>query len=423
MKILATIKKEAIVLSRDLGGMALIFLMPLVLVVVMGLIQDNTFRGWQETRLDVLFVDEDHGRLSASLEQTFQASPNIRLVKALNGAALTPDEAHRLVRTGKYGTALIIPKGTDAALGRKTEAAVTGLLAHYGITEDKTGKTPPAPALQIFFDPAIKANFKQAMESAVEKMLIRIQMERSVAEVQRHLAAMTGKEKIEVDLSRMITATAQDAVDAHRPVVLNAVQHNIPGWSMFAMFFILFPLAGNLIKEREDGSMLRLRLIAGSQLPVIAGKFTLYLMVCLVQLVLMILAGLYAMPLLGLDRLVLGSNYTGIALTGLAVAMAATGYGLLIAVYFRTPHQALPFGSISVVILAALGGVWVPVFIMPEVMQQISPLSPLNWGMSALNQLFLRNAPTAAILPELAKLFGFALATLGGSYWVQKKRG
>ncbi len=68
-------------------------------------------------------------------------------------------------------------------------------------------------------------------------------------------------------------------------------------------------------------------------------------------------------------------------LTGLAVAMAATGYGLLIAVYFRTPQQALSFGSISVVILAALGGVWVPVFAMPHVMQSISPYSPLNWGL------------------------------------------
>ena len=84
------------------------------------------------------------------------------------------------------------------------------------------------------------------------------------------------------------------------------------------------------------------------------------------------------MPLLGLNRLALGTNYAGIVL-GLAVAMAATGYGLLIAVYFKTAQQALSFGAISIVILAAVGGV-VPVLVMPPVMQAISPFSPLNWA-------------------------------------------
>jgi len=126
--------------------------------------------------------------------------------------------------------------------------------------------------------------------------------------------------------------------------------------------------------------------------------------------------------LLGLDKLILGSNYAGIALTGLCVAMAATGYGLLIAVYFKTPQQALSFGSISVVILAAIGGVWVPVFIMPEIMQTISPYSPLNWGLTAFNDLFLRNAPTAVILPELCKLLLFSLTTLVMSILIFKSR-
>ena len=74
MKILATIKKEFLLLTRDPGGLTLIFLMPLILVVVMALIQDNTFRGWQETKIEVLLVDEDHGSLGADLERTFRTS-------------------------------------------------------------------------------------------------------------------------------------------------------------------------------------------------------------------------------------------------------------------------------------------------------------------------------------------------------------
>jgi len=128
------------------------------------------------------------------------------------------------------------------------------------------------------------------------------------------------------------------------------------------------------------------------------------------------------MPLVGLSKLVIGTNYPGVLLTGLSVAMAATGYGLLIAVYFKTPQQALSFGSISVVILAAIGGVWIPVFIMPDIMQQISPYSPLHWGLSAFNNLFLRNAPTSAILPDAAKLLCFSGVTLAASILIHKSR-
>ncbi|MDD5722776.1 MAG: ABC transporter permease [Syntrophales bacterium] len=421
---IATIRKEFLLLTRDPGGMAVIFLMPLALVIVMCLIQDNTFRGWQETRMEVLLVDEDHGALSASLERTFQNSPNIRLIRKSGSEPLTAEAAYRLVRSGTYGTAVIIPKGADAGLRDNTKRAVTRLLAHYGFVDEKYNeKALPPVELQILFDPAIKANYKQTLSSAVEKMLIRVQADGFMDEVQKHLSKATQKNKIDVDFSQMITVNAQDASGGDRQgIALNAVQHNVPAWSMFATFFILFPLAGNFIKEREEGSMLRLRLISGSQFPVIGGKFSFYLFVCLLQLAMMIGVGLFVMPLLGLDRLILGTNYIGVLLTGLSVAMAATGYGLLIAVYFKTPQQALSFGAISVVILAAVGGVWVPVFIMPEIMQSISPYSPLNWGLNAFNHLFLRNVSTAAVLPELCKLISFAFATLAASILIHKSR-
>jgi ABC-2 type transport system permease protein len=424
LKLLATIWKEFLLMRRDLGGLALIFLMPLVLVIVMALIQDNTFREMQETRLDVLIVDEDRGALGVSLERTLRDSPNIHMINKVDGQTLTVEAARRLVQSGAYKTALIIPGNASASLRDKTRGTVIALLAHYGFAEkQRDTKIMPPLDLQILFDPAIKANYKQMLVSAVEKMIAAVQMEWLMEEMQKNLGLAAKKQKVAMKFSPMITVSQRDASESDgRGAVLNAVQHNVPAWSMFAMFFILFPLAGNLIKEREDGSMLRLRLISGSQLPVIAGKFMFYLVVCLLQLALMIAAGLYLMPFFGLSKLMLGTNYTGIVLTGFSVAMAATGYGLLIAVFFKTPHQALSFGSISVVILAAIGGVWVPAFIMPDFMRSISPYSPMSWGLNAFNHLFLRNVSTAAIWPDLAKLLCFSFVTLAASILIHKSR-
>ncbi|MFA5618627.1 MAG: hypothetical protein WDK95_17595, partial [Syntrophorhabdaceae bacterium] len=132
MKVLGTIWKELLLLVRDPGGLALIFIMPLALVIVMALIQDNTFREFQETRIDVLFIDEDRDTLSGHIEYSFQEASNLRLIKAVSGKHLTHETARRLVQRGNYQAAVILPPRATADLREKTKQAVDELFAHYG---------------------------------------------------------------------------------------------------------------------------------------------------------------------------------------------------------------------------------------------------------------------------------------------------
>lgn len=420
MKILATIQKEALLLIRDPGGLALIFLMPLGLVIVMALIQDAPFRDYQETRLEVVFVDHDKDTLAQKIKLAFNQSPNIQFINLPDSNA-----ARSVVRSGEYKAAIIIPAGASESLRRKNKQLIARIFANLGYPSTSTDSSAiPSINVQVVFDPAIKVNYKQALSNAVEKVIANVQSEWIVDQLQNQLSGNNSpKGKTKVDFTDVIHVQQQYASEnANEGLVLNSVQHNVPAWTMFAMFFILFPLAGNFIKEREEGSMLRLRLISGSQFPVIAGKFLFYLGICVLQFFLMILVGIFIMPVLGLQQLQLGNNLVGILLTASSVAMAATGYGLLIAVFFRTPQQALSFGSISVVILAAIGGVWVPVYVMPEILQQVSKFSPLNWGLESFNNLFLRDVATVAILPDILKLIGFAAACLAGTIYIHKSR-
>jgi ABC-2 type transport system permease protein len=211
----------------------------------------------------------------------------------------------------------------------------------------------------------------------------------------------------------MVLVTEQKKSLGFDSLSMNSVQHNVPAWTMFAMFFIVFPLAGNFIKEREDGSLLRLRLIAGSQFHFIAGKYFFYLIICLLQFVLMMAVGLYLLPLLGLSKLVIGDKILFIATAALSIAIAATAFGLLVATAFRTHHQALSFGSVSV---------WVPVYILPHAMQVISSLSPLSWGLELCNDIFLRNTSFSGLIPDISKLLVFALCCISLSYYFHNRR-
>ena len=420
MKTLATIYKEFLLLIRDPGGLALIFIMPLALVIVMALVQDAPFRDYQEVKLDVLFVDQDADSLSAKVKQAFDSSPNVNLVVKTDTA-----EVKKLVQAGAFKAAIVIPANSSETLREKTKQLIIEVFSNFGLAEaSKDSVDMNAIGIKILFDPAIKSNYKQTLTGGVQKIIAGIQAQWILDELQNQLSeGRADVKKTKVSLTDIIQVKEQYASEKkYQGLMLNSVQHNVPAWTMFAMFFILYPLAGNFIKEREEGSLLRLRLISGSQFPVISGKFAFYFMICLLQFVLMIAVGIYIMPLLGLSKLVLGSNIAGILLIACSVAMAATGYGVLIAVYFRTPQQALSFGSVSVVILSAIGGVWVPVYVMPEILQTISRFSPMSWGLESFNDLFLRQASIQTILPNVLRLTGFSLVTLFISVIIHKSR-
>ena len=398
----------------------MIFIMPLALVIVMALVQDAPFRDYQEIKLEVLFIDEDQDSLSAKVMEAFRASPNVVLVQKHDTT-----EAKKLVQAGKFKAAIVLPKTRAQIYGAKPNSSSLQCFQILDFLPRSIQRNFLPINIKIFFDPAIKSNYKQALSGSVEKIAATVQTEWVLDELQQQLSE--GKEeapkKIAIDVSKIMRVDQRFALEnKYQGLMLNSVQHNVPAWTMFAMFFILYPLAGNFIKEREEGSMLRLRLISGSQWPVIFGKFGFYFLICLVQFLLMIAVGIYIMPLLGLTKLVLGSNPLGILITACSVAMAATGYGVLIAVYFRTPQQALSFGSVSVVILSAIGGVWVPIYVMPEILQTVSRFSPMSWGLESFNDLFLRQASIRAILPNVLRLVGFALVALAASVVIHKSR-
>ena len=126
--------------------------------------------------------------------------------------------------------------------------------------------------------------------------------------------------------------------------------------------------------------------------------------------------------MLGLPALVLGNSLPGIFILTLATAFAATGYGVMVGTLATTEHQAAIMGSLSILLLSALGGIWVPSYVMPEVMRNISVWSPLNWSLEGFYKLFLRGGHVPHILPDAFKLLLFFFATMSISYFFNRKK-
>jgi ABC-2 type transport system permease protein len=136
----------------------------------------------------------------------------------------------------------------------------------------------------------------------------------------------------------------------------------------------------------------------------------------------MLAVGKFLLPQMGLPALVLGNSMTGIFILTLATAFAATGFGVTVGTLAATEHQAAIMGSLSILLLSALGGIWVPSYVMPEVMRNISAWSPLNWSLEGFYKLFLRGGGVPDILMDACKLMLFFFATMYISYLYNRKK-
>ena len=81
MKLLYSIYKEYKVLTRDRAGLAITFIMPTVLILIITLIQDTTFRSVSEASVPLLIVDRDNDSLASSLEKSLAGSKFFAITK------------------------------------------------------------------------------------------------------------------------------------------------------------------------------------------------------------------------------------------------------------------------------------------------------------------------------------------------------
>ncbi|HCO83847.1 MAG TPA: ABC transporter permease [Arenibacter sp.] len=406
-KLWASTYKELLLLSRDIGGLAILFVMPLVLVVTITLIQDSTFRSINDNKIPILWVDYDKGEVSKNIYDGLADSKSFNII-----GKESDSEAKELVFKGEYQLAIVIPANLSSELEKKVNLNVEGLLSKFGL-EEETPQSQKADLEKkeviLYFDPATQMAFKNSIKNGIDKMIFKIETQTIYKAFQSQIT--DDETEAIFDTESFISFKEITPSIGENEIIPNSVQHNVPAWTLFAIFFIIVPLSINMVKEKSQGTFVRLRTNPVSYLTVLGGKTMIYLAVCLIQFGLMLGIGVYLFPSLGLPSLAVTGKIPLLFLVALFAGLAAIGLGLLLGTVARTQEQSAPFGATFVVILAALGGVWVPVFIMPKFMQTLSNLSPMNWGLNAFYDVFLRDAGILDLIPELTLLFLFFVIT------------
>ncbi|REA59479.1 ABC transporter permease [Dyadobacter luteus] len=388
-KVYASVKKELLLLINDKVGLALMFLMPLLLVFIITIIQDSVYKVVNENKIPLLVMNSDKGELGKKLTDVLTSSGLFEIDGVAGAdAGILKEE---LLARGKM-IALHIPPTFSAGLESNAGDVSRILMKDLGLEYDSTSvETVNIPAITFYSDPVLQENYTYSVMGVIQSYLSVI--ENSLM-IDNMYAEMDLGDKSGILKERMIDNRVKInkvvATNNKSMAVPNSTQHNVPAWTIFAMFFMVVSLGSNIVKERVNGSFLRLKTMPSSFMLVMFGKMSVYLAVAVLQVILTFSMGIWILPLLGLPRLTLPGNLPAFVSVIFMSSMAAVSYALMIGSIARTQEQANGFGAVSIIIFGAIGGILVPTFVMPSYMQLVSNFSPLHWCLEGFYILFLK---------------------------------
>jgi len=403
--------KDFLVLLRDRGGLAMLFIMPMALVLIMTILQNNTFKAINESGINLILLNNDSDSLGIAIEEEIVRSGFFNIHRELKGIRPSEDDVREAVASGKYQIGIIIPEDATRIIRQRVKDNVLRIFSGDTAFASTGGDSV---LILLLIDPATKNSLRSTLQGSIREYSARVESRIVFNELTREINSrmMVSLPNLNSIRQEIVHYREEYVARNNRTVVPNAVQHNVPAWTLFAMFFIVIPFASAMIKEREDSSLARLLTMPCSYATILLSRVFVYLIVCFLQFSLIMAMGVYLFPLIGLPALVIEGRIFGLSVMAIAASLAAIGYGVAVGTMARTHQQAAIFASISVIILAAIGGIWVPVFIMPAVMRELSVVSPMNWGLNGFYDILVRNAGLSQVIHYALYLVIFSAGCL-----------
>src|SRR5713101_5746820 len=224
-RLLALWEKETLALSRDVLGLAVLFLMPAAFIVVMSLALSDVFKGGAAGRTEFAVMAADP-KLADRLAQGLSGD-------GFRSAPAPADEAAARdgVRRGTPSLVLVVPRDFERALNAPLD-----------------GKSTP-PKLTLLADPALPPTQLLAFRQRVLGVALALR----VGAMMRRAGIAANADAF--DLKRAATLSVETIGGSSRP---SSVQQNVPAWLIFGMLFVVMQISSLLMVEGGEGRLERL---------------------------------------------------------------------------------------------------------------------------------------------------------------------
>ncbi len=405
-KLWSTILKDIRILTRDKLGLIFMFVMPIVLAVVITAVQNSTFEMLNTNTVPMLLCNRDTGEAGKQLETAIGKAGMFRI------QTVSPNENDEALSARMHAKdaviAIIIPSGFSSKIKLKANETAMKALKNFGMQTDsiKTDSSSIQP-ITLLYHPVLQETFRHSIQGALRSALQVVQNKEVLRSLYFNLNEKAMPDSMEKEL--MAGQVAINEIPVSRSGsrnIPNASQHNVPAWTVFAMFFIVISLGGSVVREKLNGSFVRLKTLPTNYLVSVLSKQLTYLFVTVLQAAVVFSLGIWLFPSMGLPKLDLPADIIGVGIVTLICGWCAVSYAIMIGVFAKTQEQSNGIGAVSIVLMAAIGGLLVPSFAMPQSFQFVMKLSPLHWCLEAYYGLFLEGGKLKDVVLNILPLLG-----------------
>ena len=404
-KLWACIIKDIKLITRDWVGLSLMFIMPILLVIVITALQVGTFELVNENKVPLLIQNNDNDLISLELENTLEKIGIFRIIE-LDKKTSKETIAEKMKETEAL-VAILIPENFSTQVQHKVADFTKNTLQEFGLESEKSNQNNDllVNELTLYYHPVLQESYRKNLLNAIRSAVQVVESKQIISTIYSSINETTMPDSILNNFETQQVHINEIPVSRDgSEVIPNAAQHNVPAWTIFAMFFIITSLGSSVVKEKNSGSSLRLKTLPTNFLITIFSKQITYLLVAMSQVFVIFSTGVFLFPFLGLSALNIPTDIVGLILVSLISGWCAVSYAIAVGVFSETQEQANGFGAISVVILAAFGGILVPKFAMPESFAFFLKISPMHWSLESYYGLFLEGGKFSDIINNVIPL-------------------
>jgi ABC-2 type transport system permease protein len=216
--------------------------------------------------------------------------------------------------------------------------------------------------------------------------------------------------------AQTLLAAAPRRLEITRPPTPRRPRHNpaaqaSAGQLITWVIIPLLSLSALFAHERAAGTLRRLLITPTHKATLLFGIICGQVTMALVQMALLVLFGVFVM------HLDWGQSLAALALMLLATALVGAALGTMLGTYIRTEGQANGVSIMLGMLLALLGGCWLPLELFPETVRSAVRILPTTWAMQGLMDILVRGQGVPGVWLEASVLLGYTAVFLAVGAW------
>lgn len=365
--------KDLKIFFKDKRALLLSLLLPIALISLFAIAFGGVFTSYSEKATTLLVADLD------STDKSQKIISELDSLKELNIIRSPLENAKNEIRAGDR----------------------IGVLVFYRGFADSMRQGDKEP-LELFYDPAREMEMGLIQKALMSTLYSSMGSESAKEDVKKNIAKNYADldssllNEIYASVDEQFSQSSGNGGKEQQLKMTAVIKEEKVNWGLIqavagvAVMMLLFSVAAmgaSLLEEKEEGTLKRLLISPMPPNHLLFGKLINALIISVLQLIVLFA---FSWLVFGLDITV---DIPSLAIMILSTAYACASFGIFLAALSRSRKQVESMSTIIILVMSAIGGSMIPLFIMPSFMRDIAVFSVNYWSINGFYDIFWRKLP------------------------------